>query len=115
MVTGIVLFAFAVKTTLAHVGDTLATIPAVCLCGGPAPYLFAYVAVRARVARTLGGGRFVAAVAFATLLPVALSVPAIVALALVAAVWVALHAYELIWWREARAEARARRLTAPAS
>ena len=29
--------------------------------------------------------------------------PALVALALVATVWVALHAYELIWWREARA------------
>jgi hypothetical protein len=25
---------------------------------------------------------------------------------LVAAVWVALHAYELIWWREARAQPR---------
>ena len=115
MVTGIVLFAFAVKTTLAHVGDTLATIPAICLCGGPALYLFAYVAVRVRVARTLGGGRFVAGVACATLVPVAIAVPAIDALALVAFVWVALHAYELIWWREARAEARARRLTAPAS
>jgi hypothetical protein len=39
---------------------------------------------------------------------VALVVPAIVALALVAAVWLGLHAYELIWWREARAETRAR-------
>jgi hypothetical protein len=41
-------------------------------------------------------------------------VPALAALALVAAVWVAFHAYELIWWREARAEARAR-LHVPAS
>jgi hypothetical protein len=31
-------------------------------------------------------------------------VPALVTVALVAAVWVSLHAYELIWWREARAE-----------
>jgi len=30
-----------------------------------------------------------------------------VTLALVAAVWVALHAYELIWWRAASAETRA--------
>ena len=44
-----------------------------------------------------------------------LVVPALVALALVAAVWVALHAYELIWWREARAEARAMRPPASAS
>jgi hypothetical protein len=35
------------------------------------------------------------------------------ALALVAAVWVALHAYELIWWREARVRTRALRLPAP--
>jgi hypothetical protein len=33
-------------------------------------------------------------------------VPALAALALVTAVWVALHTYELVWWREARAESR---------
>jgi len=37
-------------------------------------------------------------------------VPALAALALVTAVWVALHAYEIIWWREARARTRAQRL-----
>ncbi len=36
-------------------------------------------------------------------------VPALVALALVAVVWVALHAYEFIWWHEARADTRALR------
>jgi hypothetical protein len=41
--------------------------------------------------------------------PIALGVPALVALALVAAVWIALHVYELVWWRETRAEARALR------
>jgi low temperature requirement protein LtrA len=110
MVAGIVLFAFAMKTTLAHVGDELDTIPALALCGGPALYLFAYVALRVRVSRTLGGGRLVAAVACALLWPVAVVVPALVALALVAAVWIALHAYEIIWWREARAQTRALRL-----
>jgi low temperature requirement protein LtrA len=115
MVGGIVLFAYAMKTTLAHVGDELAAVPALGLCGGPALYLFAYVALRVRVSRHLGGGRFVAGVACVALLPVALAVPALVALALVVAVWVALHAYELIWWREARAETRGRRLPASAS
>jgi low temperature requirement protein LtrA len=115
MVAGIVLFAFAMKTTLAHVGDELDTIPALGLCGGPALYLFAYVALRLRVARTLGRGRFVAAILCSLLIPLALVVPAIVALALVAAVWVALHAYEIIWWREARARTRALRLPASAS
>jgi low temperature requirement protein LtrA len=115
MVAGIVLFAFAMKTTLAHVGDELDTIPALGLCGGPALYLFAYVALRVRVSRTLGRGRLVAAIACALLLPVAVVVPALVALTLVAAVWVAFHAYEIIWWREARARTRALRLPASAS
>jgi low temperature requirement protein LtrA len=115
MVAGIVLFAFAMKETLADVGDELDTIPALGLCAGPALYLFAYVALRLRVARTLGGGRLVAAAACALLLPIALVVPALVALTLVAAVWVALHAYEIIWWREARAQTRALRLPASAA
>jgi low temperature requirement protein LtrA len=109
MVAGIVLFAFAMKETLAHVRDELGTIPALGLCGGPALYLFAYVALRARVTHTLGRGRFAAAVACALLWPVAVVVPALVALMLIVVVWVALHAYEIIWWREARAEARALR------
>jgi low temperature requirement protein LtrA len=115
MVAGIVLFAFAMKTTLAHVGDELDTIPALGLCGGSALYLFAYVALRFRASRTLGGGRLVAAITSALLFPIALVVPALVALTLVAAVWVALHAYEIIWWREARARTRALRPPAPAS
>jgi low temperature requirement protein LtrA len=115
MVLGIVLFAIAMKQTLAHVDDELDTIAAVGLCGGSALYLFAYVAIRLRVTRTFGGGRLVAAVACVLLLPIALVVPALVALALVTAVWVALHAYEIIWWREARARTRAQRLPASAS
>jgi len=115
MVAGIVLFAFAMKTTLAHVGDELDTIPALGLCGGPALYLLAYVALRLRVSRTLGRGRLIAAVACALLFPIAVVVPALVALALVAAVWVAFDAYEIIWWREARARTRALRLPASIS
>ena len=115
MVVGIVLFAFAMKATLAHVGDELDTVQAVALCGGPALYLFAYVGLRLRVARTLGRGRLVAAITCALLVPIAVQVPALVALALIAAVWVALHAYEIIWWRDARAEARALRAPASAS
>jgi low temperature requirement protein LtrA len=115
MVAGIVLFAFAMKTTLAHVGGELDTIPAVGLCGGPALYLLAYVALRLRVSRTAGRGRLVAAVACALLLPIAVVVPALIALTLVAGVWVALHAYEFIWWREARARTLALRLPASAT
>src|SRR4029077_5152714 len=96
MVAGIVLFAFAMKSTLAHVDKHLGTIPALGLCVGPALYLFAYVAIRMRVSRTLGRGPLLAAIACALLLPVTLVVPALVALSLVTAVWIGLHAYELI-------------------
>ena len=114
IVAGIVLFAFAMKKTLAHVGDELDTVPAVALCGGPALMLLAFWAMRARIRRTLAwrSGRFVAGVACLLLIPVATAVPALAALALVAAVWVGLHAYELIWWREARGEIRSGRATA---
>ena len=115
MVAGIVLFAFAMKTTLAHVGDELDVISAVGLCGGPALYLFAYVLLRLRVSRTLGGGRLVAAVASALLVPIAVVVSALVALILLTAGWVGLHAYEIIWWHEARARTRALRLPTSAS
>jgi low temperature requirement protein LtrA len=113
MIAGIVLFAFAMKVTLAHLHDELGTIAAIALCGGPALYLFAYVALRFRLSRTFGRGRLTAAVACALLIPVALVVPALAALALVTAVWIGLHAYELIWWRAARAETRMQRFAAP--
>ena len=113
MVAGIVLFAFAMKTTLAHVDSHLSTIAAFGLCVGPAVYLLAYVALRFRVSHTIGGGRLTAATACAALWPVATAVPALLSLALVALVWVGLHAYEIIWWREARTETRALRTEAP--
>jgi low temperature requirement protein LtrA len=112
MVAGVVLFAFAMKTTLADVDGELATIPALGLCGGPALYLFAFVALRVRVSRTFRGGRLIAAIAFTLLWSVAVVVPALLALVLVAIVWIGLHAYEIIWWREARAQTRGLRVPA---
>jgi low temperature requirement protein LtrA len=108
MIVGIVLFAFAMKTIVGHVGDELDSVAAFALCGGCALYLLAYSAIRMRIERRwrLSRGRFVAALLLVLLLPVATMVPALAALALVTAVWVALHTYELVWWREARAESR---------
>lgn len=112
MVAGIVLFAFAMRTTLAHVDADLHVVPALALCGGSALYLLAYVALRWRVSRSLSRGRTAASLAFVAVWPVALAVPALVTVALVAAIWASLHAYELIWWREARAERRTTRAQA---
>jgi low temperature requirement protein LtrA len=106
MIVGIVLFAFAMKTIVAHVGDELNSVVAFALCGGSALYLLTYSATRIRIERRLSRGRFVAALLFLLLLPLATRVPALAVLALVTAVWLALHAYELVWWREARAESR---------
>jgi low temperature requirement protein LtrA len=109
MIAGIVLFAFAMKNVIAHVGDELDWVVAFALCGGSAIYLLTYSAIRIRVERRfhLSRGRFTAALLFMLLLPLATMMPALVSLALVLVVWLGLHAYELIWWREARAESRA--------
>jgi low temperature requirement protein LtrA len=108
MIVGIVLFAFAMKTIVGHVGEELDSVAAFALCGGGALYLLTYSAIRVRVERrvTVSRGRFVAALALLLLLPIATVVPALAALALVTVVWVGLHTYELVWWREARAESR---------
>ena len=108
MVVGITLFAFGMKTTVAHVSADLHIIPAVALCGGPALYLLAFVALRWRVSRSIGVGRSTASLCLAALTPLALVVPALAILGLVTAIWLGLHAYELIWWREERARRRAR-------
>jgi low temperature requirement protein LtrA len=108
MIVGIVLFAFAMKTIVGHVGEELDWVGAFALCGGSALYLLTYSAIRTRVERrlALSRGRFAAAVLLLLVLPLATEVPALAALGLVTAVWLGLHAYELVWWREARAESR---------
>ena len=108
MIVGIVLFAFAMKTVVGHVGEELDSVAAFALCGGSALYLLTYSAIRTRVERRLrvSRGRLAAALLLLLLLPIATMVSALAALALVTAVWLALHMYELLWWREARAETR---------
>jgi low temperature requirement protein LtrA len=108
LIVGVVLFAFAMKDVVGHVGEELAFVSAFALCGGSALYMLTFTAIRIRVMRRvqLSRGRFVAALAVLLILPLATMIPALAALALVTAVWVGLHVYELVWWREARAEAR---------
>jgi low temperature requirement protein LtrA len=108
MIVGIVLFAFAMKIIVGHVGEDLDSAPAFALCGGSALYLLTYSAVRSRIAGrlSLSRGRFTAAVLLLLVFPLATAVPSLAALALVTVIWLALHTYELVWWREARAESR---------
>jgi len=109
MVAGIVLFALGMKTTMADVESPLPTIPAVGLCGGLALYFAAHVATRLRIGGGLGHGRPTATVLLIGLAPLATIVPALVALALVAAVCGVLILYEALRYREHRAWIRSRR------
>jgi low temperature requirement protein LtrA len=106
MVAGILLFAFGMRTVLERVHSHLHLVPAFALCCGCAIYLLAFVGLRWRINRTLGRGRPIAAGVLVLLTAAATSVPALLAIALVAAVWIGLHAYELIHWREGRAQRR---------
>jgi hypothetical protein len=95
---------FAIKSTLAHLGEELGTVEALVLCGGPLPVRAR--ALRFRVSRTFGRGRTAAAIACALLIPSPSSCRR----------WSRSRSWPpsgsrstptaLIWWREARAEAR---------
>jgi low temperature requirement protein LtrA len=117
MIAGIVLFALGLKKTIEQVDEPLATVPAVALCGGLSLYFLTHVAVRVRLVHALrrtttqrpgwiGPGRLVTAIATLALLPAALELSALTALALVTAVCWALIAYDVIHYRLERVEVR---------
>ena len=117
MIAGIVLFALGLKKTIEHVHEPLATIPAVALCGGLSLYFFAHVVQRTRlvhlIRRTtaqrpgwISPGRPATAVGMLALIPAALELPALTALALVAALCCALIAWDVVHYREHRVEVR---------
>jgi low temperature requirement protein LtrA len=120
MIAGIVLFALGLKKTIEQVGEPLATVPAVALCGGLSLYFLAHVVLRVRLVHYLrratterpgwiGPGRLVTATAMLALIPAALEFSALTALALVTSVCCALIAYDVIHYREDRAQVRAAR------
>ena len=106
MVAGIVLFALGLKTTLGHVGDALDTVSAVGLCGGAALYLLAHIAFLFRTTGRVFRRRTVGAVVLLALIPAAVAIPALAALALVGAVCSSVVAYEVLRYRDARVRVR---------
>jgi low temperature requirement protein LtrA len=102
MVMGIVIFAFGVKTTLAHVHAHLHTVPAVALCGGVALYLLALSAFKRRNVGSFNNPRLVAATALTLLVAAATALPALLSLALVVATTCALITYEVFRYAELR-------------
>jgi low temperature requirement protein LtrA len=107
MVAGIVLAALGIKVTLGHVGEELALVPAVCLCGGAALYLLALSAFKRRNVGSWNRPRLVAAALLALLVPAATGVPALAALAAVCVVTAGLIAVEVTMYAEARRRIRA--------
>jgi low temperature requirement protein LtrA len=106
MVAGIVLVALGLEQTLAHVGDPLHTVPAFALLGGVAAYLLGHVAFRYRHIQTINRRRLVLAILLLALLPVAVEIPALATLTLVATLLWALIAYETRIYGDARYQIR---------
>jgi low temperature requirement protein LtrA len=117
MIAGIVLFALSLETTTHGGREPLAVIPATALGGGLSLYFFTHVVMRVRlvhfIRRTtserpgwIGPGRLAAAIGTLAMIPVTLVVPALAALALVAAVCWALIVWDVRHYREHRVEVR---------
>jgi low temperature requirement protein LtrA len=117
MIAGIVLFALGLKIT-AHDGrEPLALVPAAALCGGLSLYYFTHVVLRVRLVYMLrrttterpgwiGPGRLAAAIGTLAMVPITLEVPALAALALLAAGCWALIVWDVRHYREHRVEVR---------
>ncbi len=106
MIAGIALLAVGLKTALAHVDSSLATVPAVALLGGTALYLLAHVAFRLRNMHTLSVRRLVCAVVLLALIPLHGSVSALAMLGILAGLLTALIAYEAIRYADSRGRIR---------
>jgi low temperature requirement protein LtrA len=102
MVTGIILFAVGVKTTLAHVDVHLHDVEATALCGGVALYFFALSAFKRRNVGSFNGARLAVGAALVAFIPLAGRLPALLSLAIVAGVACGLIAYEALRYAEAR-------------
>jgi low temperature requirement protein LtrA len=117
MIAGIVLFALGLKKTIEHVDEPLATVPAVALCGGLSLYFLTHVVIRIRLVHSIrrtttarpawiGPGRLATGIGMLALLPAALELSALTALTAVTALCCALIAYDVIHYRQHRAEVR---------
>ncbi len=106
MVAGIVLVALGMKKTLGHVEDPLKLVPAAALLGGSAIYLLAHVAFRYRHVHTINTRRLGLAVVLVAFVPVAVEIPALATVAILAAAFVLLIVEETRSYGEARRRVR---------
>jgi low temperature requirement protein LtrA len=106
MVAGIVLVALGMKKTLGHVEDPLKLVPAAALLGGTAVYLLAHVGFRYRHIHTVNMRRLGLAVLLVAFVPVAVQIPALATIAILAVALALLIAIETRSYGEARERIR---------
>jgi low temperature requirement protein LtrA len=106
MIAGIILIALAIKKTVAHVDEPLKIVPAVALFGGMALYYAGHIGFRLRNIGSLNRQRLFAAVLSLAMIPLAVEVDALIALAIGAAISAGLVAYEALRFAEARRQMR---------
>src|SRR5215211_5283565 len=108
MVAGIIFVALGLEETLAHVGDPLGMKTALALCGGVALYLLGHNAFRLRDVGSVSVPRLAVAVLCCAFIPVALMVPSLFSVAVLAALLAALAAFETVRPHQFRREVRTR-------
>ena len=106
MVAGIILGALGLKKTIGHVDHHLDEVTAFALLGGLAIYLLGHVAFRYRHIRTINRQRTLLAAVLLALVPVAMEIPAIAALAVANVLIWAMIAYETRLYGEGRHQVR---------
>ena len=106
MVAGIALIAVGIQRTIVDVDEPLKLVTAVALLGGAAMYLFAHVAFRLRNMHSLSTRRLVCGFVLLALVPAGASLPALMTLAIVAAVLTALISYEALRYADVRDRVR---------
>lgn len=114
MVAGVILVALGMKKTLGGVDEPLSVVSATALLGGAALYLLAHVAFRLRNIATVNRQRLLCAVLLLVLLPVALEIPALATVTMLAAILSILIAYEALRFAEARDRIRHELAQSPA-
>ena len=97
MAAGIVLSALAFEEAVPHGDEAFEAVPAVALLGGTALYLLAHVALRLRNAGTVNVERLVLAIVLLALVPVAVSISAVWALAVVNVLLWSMITFETLW------------------
>jgi low temperature requirement protein LtrA len=106
LVAGIVIGAFGLHETLAHVDEPLKTEYAFGLLGGVAVYLLGHVALRLRGVHSVNRRRLVLSIVLLALIPVAAEVAALATLALVTVLLAALILLETRGYGEGRTRVR---------